>query len=295
MPEPSKRTVAVSYHTATDSDLASAIVDVLAAIDVSAVLLPFLSVSGYSIEAIQSRELRRDGWVNHYLDLLERSLGMVILRTRHSAKSEASAGRGMWIETRLAQHQAPSNPEFIFQLEYCSPEPPKPQLPPALQQLLDELRDLQASTGRRFDAASGRIDELESMIAAYRADHPPTPPPPPPPQLSPKQWAQDALPALQQWIDLRARADIPRPKRFDPDQVNVRGIFDPVEVGRSIGGFYWYLISVGDYYDCIWHCRRCFATSDVWIRAESRPPASCPNCGYSGLGWETSTSPDPSS
>jgi hypothetical protein len=97
------------------------------------------------------------------------------------------------------------------------------------------------------------------------------------------EWVSEVLPELQVWIDLRAKQGIPRAKRFNAESVNLRGYFDPVEVGRAFAsGRCWYLLSILDYYDVVWHCRRCFAASDVWMRTEYRPPDACPNCGYRG-------------
>jgi hypothetical protein len=278
--------VAISYNTRTDMDLVNALMEALASIDVQGLCLPYLSVSGYGTDQPDNpQRWRRDGWVNHFMDILEQSIGMIILSTGNSLPSERTPWRGIWVERNLAETQ--SGAECIFRLEHPSAVKPAPApKPEALRRLIEELDDLKGSTDRKYDAAEGRIAYLEDAIGAYEA--PPSSPPPPLPD--PKDWAQQVLPALQVWINSRQNERPPKAVRFKSDLVNDKGYFDPIEVGRTFGKdrlgndvpgtFYWYFLAVLDLYDCVWICRRCFSASDVWIRTECRPPARCPNCGY---------------
>jgi hypothetical protein len=294
--------VGVSYHTRTDSDLGNALIEALGSIRVKGLALPYLTLSGYGIEQnSNSDRVREDGWVNYFLEILEGSIGMIALSTAGSRESEARAWRGMWVEHNLAQSYASGHSEFILRLEHPSAVKPAELAmtpkPEALRRMIDELHDLEASTGRKYDAAEDRIAYLENSIAEYEALLPPPPAPPPlPPIPDPKDWAQLVLPAVQAWIDRRQNEHEPKASRFKSDLVNEKGYFDPVEVGRTFavdsegnnipGTFYWFLLALLDLYDCVWFCRRCFAASDVWMRTECRPPRCCPSCGYTGRQYE---------
>jgi hypothetical protein len=293
MSEPKYRwIVGLSYHTRTDSDLANVLKAALASVSIQGLSLPYLNISGYGVVQSDNPEgMRKDGWVNHFLDILEGSIGMIVLSTRESVVSEQTPWRGMWIESNLAHHLALSDPEFLFRLEHPSMlKPATTQKPEEVSVMIDELVDLKTSSGRRYDAAEGRIAYLESAIADNEARL--LPPLPLPALPDPKDWAQQVLPILEAWIGRRENVRIPKASRFLSDQVNEKGYLDSVEVGRTFsqdvsgnevpGTFYWYWLAALDLYECVWICRRCFSASDVWMRVESRPPRSCPNCGYVG-------------
>src|SRR5271170_2682024 len=99
MLEPKYRcNVGISYHTRADSDLGNALIEALGSIRVKGLALPYLKVSGYGIDQPDNPEgMRKDGWVNHFLEILEGCFGMIVLSTAGSRESEAKAWRGMWI------------------------------------------------------------------------------------------------------------------------------------------------------------------------------------------------------
>jgi hypothetical protein len=142
------------------------------------------------------RKLSRSPLLVHYVagknllrahvleDILEQSIGMIILSTGNSLPSERTPWRGIWVERNLAETQ--SGAECIFRLEHPSAVKPAPApKPEALRRLIEELDDLKGSTDRKYDAAEGRIAYLEDAIGEYEAP----PPSPPPPLPDPKDSA----------------------------------------------------------------------------------------------------------
>src|SRR5262249_21128851 len=96
-------------------------------------------------------------------------------------------------------------------------------------------------------------------------------------------WADEQMRDLKPW--LRKRQDsgsLVKPARVDPEHVNIKQTYQNHELQFAFEGSTWFFLSVLDLYDRVLHCGNCLATSDVWLYPESRPPAACPACGYSG-------------
>jgi hypothetical protein len=169
------------------------------------------------------------------------------------------------------------------------PPPPLPE-PAELHELRAQLEKLEKYELTLPDAALDKMHELRDQIAAWKAKlRPPPPRIPPPPDLTPAEWADGILADVAAWIERRKQQRVPYASRFASEAVNTPGHFDLQEVGPGRRpGPYWYFLSVLDLYDLVWHCRRCWSSSDVWMRTEYRPPEACPNCGYGGPDRERS-------
>jgi hypothetical protein len=284
-----EREVAISYHTQTDTELANALKEALKAINVAAVFLPYLAIGAIRTRAPEypSGGLCKDAWIDHFLKILENAKGMIIIHTQNSLGSES--GGGMNIEKKLAEYIEPSTPEFILRLEHPilrhaieSQPRPEPQELVDLRQQLDATLDVLEKYGHNWAASDRRINQLQIRIAELEDELRPDPLPPPP-DISPAEWAQSILRDIKLWIDGREKQKIPRPSRVQSAIVNIPGYFDLHEADLARSENCWYLLSVLDLYDCVWHCRSCFSTSDVWMRTDYRPPDACPNCGYGRL------------
>src|SRR6202011_105848 len=99
-------------------------------------------------------------------------------------------------------------------------------------------------------------------------------------------WAAEQMPDMGAWLGKRQQAAPLKLVRFDSDSVNIKQPYFNHEIHYANQyesmQLTWFFISILDLYDRVWHCRSCLATSDVWLAPESRPPASCPACGYVG-------------
>jgi hypothetical protein len=91
------KNVAISYKTESDSDKARTVEEALFSLGVRAASLPLLTFEGYS-DHPPTGTLRKDGWIDHYFEILERSIGMIVIVTPNS--TERLEGRGMWIERK---------------------------------------------------------------------------------------------------------------------------------------------------------------------------------------------------
>jgi hypothetical protein len=106
--------VAISYHTATESRAAEALSEQLARDGVVARKLDYLTLSGFSLpDGPGGGKLRKDGWINHFVDILEGSIGMIVIRSPLSRESETTTERGMWVERQLAGQLRGALEEFI--------------------------------------------------------------------------------------------------------------------------------------------------------------------------------------
>jgi hypothetical protein len=283
-----KDQIAISYNTKNDVDKATAVKEGLLKLGADGVFLQHLTISGYS-EHPEAGTPRFDGWMESYFQILEYSLGMIVIATPNS--TERLEGRGMWRELQLAKARASTGDDFVFDLVHPSCallreyKERNREIDYQIRLIRDELNSIfKWGNGR---AAEIREEELEAALVKFEASRPTAPAVPP----SDREWVDAILPDLKTWIIQRRERTIPPPRRFAPEAVNIPGIFDPSEVSRAVheGIGHWYYLSVLDYCDCVWHCRRCFATSDVWMRVESRPPHACPNCGYCGEKEDTTS------
>jgi hypothetical protein len=195
------------------------------------------------------------------------------------------------IEQQLAKARAPANPEYVVHLVHPSckvHEEYQIKLKALKEDLESQIETVQDELNRISDRGSGRLAEIreEELLRSlsdlkarlrtsldFKA-----------PDAGPSvgQWRQAIEAELKVWVAQRQKQKIPSPRRFAAEEVNSRGFFDLRDVSYYVHQTFplWYHLSFLDYYDCVWHCKRCFATSDVWVRLESRPPAACPNCAY---------------
>jgi hypothetical protein len=106
--------VAISYHTATESSAVEVLIEELARHRVVGQKLDYLTLSGFSLpDGPGGGKLRKDGWINHFVDILEGSIGMIVIQSQSSRDSETSAGRGMWVERQLAGQLRGALEEFV--------------------------------------------------------------------------------------------------------------------------------------------------------------------------------------
>jgi hypothetical protein len=104
--------IAISYHTATDLPNIMVLADALLRVGVIPEKLDYLTVSGFgSKEGLGGGALRTDAWIEHFTDILERSVGMIVVQGEHTRASQEMGG--MWIESRLALQCADSDHEYV--------------------------------------------------------------------------------------------------------------------------------------------------------------------------------------
>jgi hypothetical protein len=216
--------LALSYHTETDARYADALAHELERQGTSVTKLDHLTLEGFSLpDGPGGGQLRSYVCIEHFVNILDACIGMVVIRSEAGHDSETTPGRGMWIEQRLASRVQMSPSDFV----------------------------------RFVDAP----DQDTSDIGV---------------------WASERSTQLIPWLTERQQSGASVIARYSSQDVNVAQPYANHEIQFASSERIWFFISILDLYDRVWHCKRCLATSDVWLAPESRPPAECPACGYSG-------------
>ena len=213
--------LALSYHTETDVVYADALARELERQGTSVSKLDYLTLQGFSLpDGPGGGRLRRDGWIEHFVDILDGCIGMVVIRSKTGHASETTPGRGMWIEQQLAGRVQISPSDFVWFV----------------------------------DAPAQDTSDVELWVSGRSAE-------------------------LVPWLTRRQQSGASGIARYLSQDVNVPQSYANHEIQFASSDRIWFFISILDLYDRVWHCKRCLATSDVWLAPESRPPAKCPACG----------------
>src|SRR5437016_3814080 len=232
--------VALSYRTSTDSEPAQALAGELETLGIELEKLPYLTFKGFPMNVEEAQiKLKVDAWIDHFMNILERSLGLIVIRSEKYFLS-----KGIAIERKLAEQIAPLDEDFTIVLDFpfitseSEARAPKPNAP------------------------AGVMEQSSMDIS--------------------RGWARECVRLVRPWIERRRKIGPKASPRRAAEDVNPKGLYDNHEIQFTNSDLSWFKISVLDLYDRVWHCKRCYATSDVWLRTDYRPPARCPICGYEG-------------
>ena len=138
---------AISYHSETDRKLADALSSVAEKDGLEFELLDQLPMG--SFVELPTGNQRRDAWIEYYLGILERSVGMLVISGRLSEESRKGVAKGMWIEDKLARVVSYSNDDYVAFVE-------------APKNLVYRTNRLNTITGREFGTLSA--DEANHYI-----------------------------------------------------------------------------------------------------------------------------------